>query len=255
MARRNLVKSHLFATLFAFAMLAPAMAEERHVPTNVTSGGVTAAARAEPKWDQIVAYINTLPATHRAGHVNMLLNGLRYASDMQTSGEEDHWDTPLEFLTRGSGDCEDFAIAKYFMLLEAGTPPELLRLAFVFYTGDDKTLSPGAARPKRTHVVALRYAQVGDRDPLVLDAIPRIAPLSERDDLHLVFEFAADGSVTSAVSEAVVSGRAIGKMMTRWTDVLDRMRADGGREAAMVALGNRGTAMQLAQSAQGPRTR
>ena len=37
-------------------------------------------------------------------------------------------------------------------------------------------------------------------------------------------------------------------MMTRWTDVLDRMSADGGREAAMVALGNRGAAMQLAQA-------
>lgn len=249
------MKSHLFATLIAFAMLAPAVAQQRQVPTNVISGGAATSARAEPKWDQIVAYVNTLPQTHRAGHVNMLLNGLRYASDLETSGQEDRWDTPLEFLARGSGDCEDFAIAKYFMLLEAGTPPELLRLAFVFYTGEDKTLAAGAARPKRTHVVVLRYAQVGDRDPLVLDAIPRIAPLSERDDLHLVFEFAADGSVTSAVSEAIVSSRAISKMMTRWTDVLDRMRSDGGREAAMVALGNRGAPMQLAQSAQVPRPR
>ena len=247
------MKSPLFAALFAFAMLAPAVAQQIQLPTNVSSAGrVPAHAVAEPKWAQIVSYINTLPETHRAGHVNMLLNGLRYASDMETTGEEDHWDTPLEFLARGAGDCEDFAIAKYFMLLETGTPPELLRLAFVFYTGDDKTLAAGATRPKRTHVVVLRYAQVGDRDPLVLDAIPRIMPLSERDDLHLVFEFAADGSVTSAVSESIVSSKAIGRMMTRWTGVLDRMRGDGGREAAMVALGNRGTAVQLAQ---GPRAR
>jgi hypothetical protein len=105
-------------------------------------------------------------------------------------------------------------------------------------------------------VVVLRYAHVGDRDPMVLDAVPRIVPLSQRDDLHLVFEFSADGTSTSAVPESIVSGRAIAKMMTRWTDVLDRMRGDGGREAAMVALGNRGTAaMQLAQSAAGARTR
>ena len=246
------MKSHLFATLIAFAMLAPAAAQQRQVPTSVTSGGVPAAARAEPQWAQIVSYINSLPETHRAGHVNMVLNGYRYAADTATSGNEDLWDTPLEFIARGAGDCEDFAIAKYFMLLEAGTPPELVRLAFVFYTGDDKNLAAPANRPKRTHVVVLHYAHVGDRDPQVLDAVARIVPLSERDDLHLVFEFAADGTSTSAVSESMVSSRAIGKMMTRWTAVLERMSRDGGREAAMVALGNRGAAVQLAQA---PRTR
>ena len=249
------MKSHLFATLIAFAMLAPAAAQQRQVPTNVTSPVVPASVRGGAQWSQLAAYINSLPASHRAGHINLVVNGFRYAPDIETTGEEDHWDTPLEFVARGAGDCEDFAIAKYFMLLEAGIAPELVRLAFVFYTGDAKLLGATAARPKRTHVVVLHYQNIGDRDPLVLDAVPHIAPLSERDDLHLVFEFAADGSYASAVPEAVVSGRAIRRMVTRWTDVLDRMRGDGGREAALVALGNRGQPVQLAQSAQTVRPR
>jgi predicted transglutaminase-like cysteine proteinase len=249
------LKSHLFATLIAFAMLAPAAAQQPMVPTNVTSPAVPASAQAGERWSQLVGYINSLPQTHRAGHVNLVMNGFRYAADAETTGEEDHWDTPLEFVARGAGDCEDFAIAKYFMLLEAGIAPELVRLAFVFYTGDAKLMGVTAARPKRTHVVVLQYQHIGDRDPLVLDAVPHIAPLSERNDLHLVFEFAADGSHAAAVSESVVSSRAIGRMVAKWTDVLDRMRGDGGREAAMVALGNRGPALQLAQSALTSRAR
>ena len=248
------MKSHLFATLIAFAMLAPAAAQQPRVPTNVTSVAVPASVRAGQQWSQLVGYINSLPETHRAGYVNMVMNGFRYAPDIETTGEEDHWDTPLEFVARGAGDCEDFAIAKYFMLLESGLAPELVRLAFVFYTGDAKALGVTAARPKRTHVVVLQYQHIGDRDPLVLDAVPHIAPLSEREDLHLVFEFAADGSYASAVAESVVSGRAISRMVAKWSDVLDRMRGDG-REAAMVALGNRGQTVQLAQSTQAARTR
>jgi predicted transglutaminase-like cysteine proteinase len=248
------VKSTLFATLITFAMLAPAAAEQRQVPTNVTLGGVPAVARAEAQWTQLASYINTLPASHRAGHVNLMLNGLRYAADAQTTGQEDHWDTPLEFIGRGVGDCEDFAIAKYFMLLEAGIAPELVRLAFVFYTGDAKLLGAPAG-PKRTHVVVLQYQHIGDRDPLVLDAVPQIVPLSEREDLHLVFEFGADGNHTAAVSESVVSSRAIGRMMAKWGEVLTRMRSDGGREAEMVALGNRVSPQQLAQSAGAARSR
>jgi hypothetical protein len=57
------------------------------------------------------------------------------------------------------------------------------------------------------------------------------------------------------VSESVVSSRAIGRMMAKWGEVLDRMRSDGGREADMVALGNRVPPQQVAQSAGAVRSR
>jgi predicted transglutaminase-like cysteine proteinase len=249
------LKRTLFVALTALAMLAPAAAQQAQVSTNVTSASMPAPARAEQQWSQLAAYINSLPAGHRAGHVNLVMNGFRYAADTETTGAEDRWDTPLEFVARGAGDCEDFAIAKYFMLLEAGIAPELLRVAFAFYTGDAKALGATGARPKRTHVVVLQYQQIGDRNPLVLDAVPNISPLSEREDLHLVFEFGADGRYTAAVPESMVSSRAISRMMDRWSEVLDRMRGDGGREALLVALGNRAQPVQVAQSATPVRAR
>jgi predicted transglutaminase-like cysteine proteinase len=38
-----------------------------------------------------------------------------------------HWSTLLEFLQRG-GDCEDYAVAKYFLLRELGFPAENMRV-------------------------------------------------------------------------------------------------------------------------------
>ena len=249
------MKSHLFAILMTLGLVASAAAQQRQVPISVTRSEAREPARAALQWAQFVGYINGLPESHRAGHVNLVVNGLRYVDDMQTSGVEDHWDTPLEFLERGAGDCEDFAIAKYFLLLESGVAPELVKLAFVFYTGDAKALGSALPQPKRTHVVVLLSDHVGDRQPLVLDALPHVVPLTARDDLHLVFEFGADGGYVSAVSEKVASTRAIERMLENWNGVLDRMRGAGGTEATMLARASRGQALLLAQLAAPSRLR
>ena len=62
--------------------------------------------------------------------VNRFLNEWRYKPDDQNYGRRDYWATPLEFLRR-SGDCEDYAIAKYVTLRELGFAPEQLRLVVV----------------------------------------------------------------------------------------------------------------------------
>jgi predicted transglutaminase-like cysteine proteinase len=53
---------------------------------------------------------------------NRFLNDWRYKPDDQNYGQRDYWATPLEFLRR-SGDCEDYAIAKYVTLRELGFAP------------------------------------------------------------------------------------------------------------------------------------
>lgn len=45
----------------------------------------------------------------------------------------DEWQSPLTTLARGFGDCEDYAIAKYFALLRVGIPASHMRL--VVYKG------------------------------------------------------------------------------------------------------------------------
>lgn len=68
----------------------------------------------------------------QADTVNRFFNRLAYRTDAQEYGQSDHWATPVEFLTRGAGDCEDFAIAKFFSLKALGFADDDLRVVAVF---------------------------------------------------------------------------------------------------------------------------
>ena len=56
---------------------------------------------------------------------------IRYMSAYAQHGEADRWSAPLASFATGKGDCEDYAIAKYVALTEAGFPHEELRLVLV----------------------------------------------------------------------------------------------------------------------------
>ena len=60
--------------------------------------------------------------------VNM---AIRYVSDYAQHGEADRWSAPLATFATGKGDCEDYAIAKYVALREAGFPEGDLRVVLV----------------------------------------------------------------------------------------------------------------------------
>lgn len=81
---------------------------------------------AEP-WTQIVA-------------VNRYVNARPYIPDPVNHGVTDFWQTPAEFLA-GGGDCEDFAIAKYFSLKQLGWRDDALRLV----VAEDVTAEVGHA--------------------------------------------------------------------------------------------------------------
>ncbi|GAA0003115.1 transglutaminase-like cysteine peptidase [Bradyrhizobium diazoefficiens] len=68
----------------------------------------------------------------RLDEVNRAVNMVvRYVSDYAQHGEADRWSSPLETFATAKGDCEDYAIAKYVALHEAGFPREDLRLVLV----------------------------------------------------------------------------------------------------------------------------
>lgn len=68
----------------------------------------------------------------RLGEVNRAVNlAIRPVSDLANFGETDVWSAPLSTLARGSGDCEDYAIAKMVLLLESGVPSRDLRLVIL----------------------------------------------------------------------------------------------------------------------------
>lgn len=65
--------------------------------------------------------------------VNRFFNKRGYRADVQNYGQDDRWAPLLDFL-RLSGDCEDYAIAKFSTLLLLGIAPETLRVVAVFDT-------------------------------------------------------------------------------------------------------------------------
>ena len=143
---------------------------------------------------------------------------IRFATDEVAWGQVDYWASPLETLRRGAGDCEDYAIAKYFSLLAAGVPAARLRLVYVRARMDDGPLQP--------HMVLAYYALPG-ADPLVLDNLQdEIVPASRRDDLRPVFSFNSEG-LWQGVGAVSAGDPAL--RLTRWREVMAKARAEGFR--------------------------
>ena len=65
----------------------------------------------------------------RIGAINRAINlAIRPMSDFAQWGVADHWSSPLETFLTGRGDCEDYAIAKYVALVEAGVAEQDVKL-------------------------------------------------------------------------------------------------------------------------------
>ena len=68
----------------------------------------------------------------RIGVINRAINlAIRPTSDLAQWGVADRWSAPLETLATGRGDCEDYAIAKYVALTEAGVSADDVKLIIV----------------------------------------------------------------------------------------------------------------------------
>ncbi len=79
----------------------------------------------------LVAIVESSARASRAEQIRLVhdaVNRRPYREDLEQFGREDLWQSPLAFAARG-GDCEDFAIAKYFVLTLLGVPPSELRIA------------------------------------------------------------------------------------------------------------------------------
>lgn len=63
--------------------------------------------------------------------VDRAVNALPYVSDSRNWGVADYWETPQEMFARG-GDCEGFALTKYFALRDLGVRDEAMRIAIVW---------------------------------------------------------------------------------------------------------------------------
>lgn len=178
--------------------------------------GLTARARVEALQTLIdVHRTDTEPDKLEA--VNDFFNQIPYDSDEALWGQEDYWATPIEMLSIEGADCEDYAIAKYFTLLDMGVPAERLRITYV-----------KAITLNQAHMV-LAYYETPNAEPLILDNLTdRIRPAGERQDLVPVYGFNGD-SLWLSVSRS--RGQKVGKSdrIELWNDVREKMARETGR--------------------------
>lgn len=133
-------------------------------------------------WQQLVINEQDSSEKEKLLTVNRFFNRVRFVDDIRVWNQTDYWATPVEFLGRNAGDCEDFTIAKYFTLRALGIPSEKLRLMYV-----------RALRLKQSHMV-LGYFETPDAMPMILDNInEKILPANYRQDLQPIYSFNGDG--------------------------------------------------------------
>jgi predicted transglutaminase-like cysteine proteinase len=81
-------------------------------------------------WREAIEAGRKLPRLERIDHVNRFFNRFPYRDDVAIHGVTEYWATPQEFLAK-SGDCEDFAIAKYYALRALGFRADELRVVVI----------------------------------------------------------------------------------------------------------------------------
>jgi predicted transglutaminase-like cysteine proteinase len=80
------------------------------------------------KLNDLTATARNLPGRAQLGVINRAVN---LAITATPDGSDDVWSTPLDTLTSGKGDCEDYAILKIAILRAAGMSADRLRLLVV----------------------------------------------------------------------------------------------------------------------------
>lgn len=88
-------------------------------------------------WHHLLNGLRDVSRGDAIGAVHRAVNALPYVSDMQNWGMADRWATPEEMFTRG-GDCEDYALTKFFALRDLGVPVGAMQLAIVWDREDSE---------------------------------------------------------------------------------------------------------------------
>lgn len=166
---------------------------------------------------RIVAWRNMVEDTQGKGVIDQLnavndfFNMMDFVDDIDLWGKNDYWATPVEFLGRGAGDCEDFTIAKYFALRELGVPDDKLRLVYV------------KAITLNQHHMVLAYYHKPTSVPVILDNLNKtILPAIKRPDLLPIYSFNAENLW---LSKEKGRGELVGgsSRLSLWTDLNNRL--------------------------------
>ncbi|WP_321395437.1 transglutaminase-like cysteine peptidase [Emcibacter sp.] len=88
------------------------------------------------EWNDLIAGLKNKDLSLQLDQINRHMNKAPYITDIINWGVKDYWATLRQFFTK-DGDCEDYAIAKYYSLKELGVPAENMRIVVVQDTNLD----------------------------------------------------------------------------------------------------------------------
>ena len=163
-------------------------------------------------WENLIRQDRSKTDREKLEKVNSFFNSrIRFANDVDVWGIQDYWATPIEFLCKSAGDCEDFAIAKYFTLKAIGVDDEKLRITYV------------KAIQHNIHHMVLTYYSEPEAEPLVLDnLVDSISLASKRTDLMPIFGFNGSGLwMAKQRGQGKIAGSS--SRIKLWQDLLQKM--------------------------------
>ena len=79
------------------------------------------------QWLQLVERVSGKSDMEKAKAVTAFFNRWPYKTDQAVYKVTDYWATPEEFM-KNSGDCEDYAITKFYALMKLGVDPDNIRI-------------------------------------------------------------------------------------------------------------------------------
>jgi len=164
-------------------------------------------------WDKMLEKAKGKKTVRQLKSVNDFFNKIKYMSDKKVWKKEDYWASPFEFLGVGAGDCEDFAIAKYFALRALGVPDKKLKITYVKLKQRGKSVA---------HMV-LNYYHKPTSTPIILDSANKSLKLAtKRKDLKPIYSFNASGLWEAKNKTKSLKSKGKNKLK-KWQSMMSRI--------------------------------
>ncbi len=148
----------------------------------------------------------------KLSRTNSYFNNILSKHDKVSTNTEDHWATRKEFIIKGHGDCEDYAISKYFTLKELDFDADKLYMMVV------------KVRGSLSYHMVLGYFDTKDSIPLILDNLSfKVVSLDKRKDLEVKFVFNEYGAYIMKDNRLFKKTRIDWNGDDKWQGLLDRV--------------------------------
>jgi len=166
-------------------------------------------------WDKTLQKAKRSKQLNKLKLINDFFNKIRYKTDIKHWKVRDYWASPYEFIGTLAGDCEDYAIAKYFALKKVGISTQKLRIAYV-------KLSRKRTKYDESHMVLL-YFHKPNSIPIVLDNVnKRLKIATKRRDLKLIYSFNGLG-LWKSKNKGKNHRRVGSNKLKKWKNLLNKI--------------------------------